>query len=293
MSEERSSSRKVLGKGISALIQPVQPAAAPAVAGSALRKWIEIKAIEDLEPGANQPRKTFNDGTIAELAASIREMGVIQPILVRRKGKGFEIIAGERRWRAAQAAGLKEVPVIVKDASDEEALELALIENIQRDDLNPLEEALAYERLIKNFSLTQEAVAARVGRERSTVANMVRLLALPEQVKAWLASGELSTGHARALLSLTTDPEKIKLAREIIERKLSVRQVEDAVRKGRTTRPVMIHTPPTQMKVIGDDLQRHLKTKVTILDKGKRGSIVIEYYSFEELDRLYQLLLGR
>jgi len=293
MSEDRVSSRKVLGKGFSALIQQAQPSSAPAIAGSALRKWIEIKAIEDLEPGVNQPRKTFSDSTIAELAASIKEKGVIQPILVRKKDKGFEIIAGERRWRAAQAAGLKEVPVIVKEASDEEALELALIENIQRDDLNPLEEALAYDRLIKNFSLTQESVAAKVGKERSTVANMVRLLALPEQVKAWLASGELSTGHARALLSLATDSEKIRLAREIIERKMTVRQVEEAVRKGKAARPVMIHTPPTQMKVIGDDLQRHFKTKVTILDKGKRGSIVIEYYSFEELDRLYQLLLGR
>ena len=291
-SDDKTSTRKVLGKGLGALIP--QSGSAGQTQFPAGRRWIESKPIEELEPGSCQPRKFFDDERLAELARSIKEKGVLQPLVVRKKGKGYEIIVGERRWRAAQAAGLREVPVIVTDVSDADALEMAIIENIQRQDLNPIEEAGAYERLLTEFKLTQEAVAERVGKDRSTVANMIRLLSLPDTVKGYLVSGELTVGHARSLLSLDDDAERIKLAREIAARKLTVRQVEDAVRRSRTTkRPIPLKPQATQLKSVSEDLQRRLRTKVKITDRGKRGSIVIEYYSFEELDRIVSMLLGR
>jgi ParB family chromosome partitioning protein len=292
MVDDKTGVRKALGKGLGALI-PGADQDARIMGGVDGRRMVEIKPIEDLEPGKHQPRRNFDDGPLRELAQSIKEKGIIQPLIVRKKAKGFEIVAGERRWRAAQAAGLREVPVIVMDVSGADALEIALIENIQREDLNPVEEAMAYSRLMSEFGLTQEVVATKVGKDRSTVANMVRLLLLPEKVREHLAAGDLSIGHARALLTLESDSEKLRLCREIIEKKLTVRQVEEAVKKGRVTRPVALRPHSTQLKAVSEDLQRRFKTKVRIVDKGKGGSIVLEYYSFEELDRIVQALLGR
>jgi len=290
--QDRSGARKVLGRGLGALI----PAAAESAKNAPLpdgRRWVEIRPIEDLEPGKHQPRRAFDDESLRELAQSIREKGIIQPIIARRRHKGFEIVVGERRWRAAQIAGLREVPVILTDANGAEALEMALIENIQRQDLNPIEEAMAYDRLMTEFRLTQESVAERVGKDRSTVANIVRLLQLPEKVREFLVSGELSIGHARALLAVESDQERLRLAREIVAKKLTVRQVEEMIRRRRTSKAVPLRAQATQLKALGEDLQRRYRTKVSILDRGKRGSIVIEYYSFDELDRLVQMLLGR
>jgi ParB family chromosome partitioning protein len=286
---DKSGARKVLGKGLGALI----PAADPDRPAPEGRRWVEIKPIEDLEPGKYQPRRTFEDEPLRELAQSIKEKGIIQPIVVRKRARGYEIVIGERRWRAAQLAGLTEVPVILTDATGADALELALIENIQRQDLNPIEEAMAYDRLMTEFGLTQETVASRVGKDRSTVANIVRLLALPEKLRDLLVSGELSVGHARALLAVESDAEKARLAREIIAKKLTVRQVEEMIRRTRTSKAIPLRTQATQLKALSEELQRRYRTKVSIVDKGKRGSIVIEYYSFEELDRLVQALLGR
>lgn len=290
---DRGGARKALGRGLGALIPAADPDHSKGAGGPEGRRWVEIRPIEDLEPGKYQPRRTFEDGPLRELAQSIKEKGIIQPIVVRKRARGYEIIVGERRWRAAQLAGLTEVPVILTDATGSDALELALIENIQRQDLNPIEEAMAYDRLITEFSFTQETVAARVGKDRSTVANIVRLLALPERIREMLVSGELSVGHARALLAVESDAEKARLAREIVAKKLTVRQIEEMIRRTRTSKAIPLRTQATQIKALGEELQRRYRTKVSILDKGKRGSIVIEYYSFEELDRLVQALLGR
>ena len=290
MGEEKTGVRKVLGKGLGALIPMIETEPKPvSIEG---RRLLEMKPIEDLEPGRYQPRKNFDEEGLRELAQSIKEHGIVQPLVVKRKsGRIFEIVIGERRWRAAQAAGLREVPVIITDVSDAESLELALVENLQRHDLNPLEEAMGYNRLMVEFSMTQEAVATRVGKDRSTVANAVRLLALPEKIREHLAAGDLTVGHARALLALASDAERLRLCREIIEKHLTVRQVESLVR-GKKPGLAPIKQVSVQIKSVSEELQRRFKTKVKILDKGKKGSIVLEYYSPEELDRLVQILLG-
>ena len=241
-----------------------------------------------------QPRKNFKDDAIASLAESIKSVGVIQPVILRRRDEGgYQLIAGERRFRAAALAGLTRIPAIVKDVSPAEVLEMALVENIQREDLNPIETAEAYERLVGEFKLTQEELSAKVGKERSTVANFLRLLTLPSEVKRDLAEGALNMGHAKAILSLDAASKQMALRREIISRGLSVREAEGAAKRLKAPGHVIKKKEPSaQMEMLEDELKKKLGTKVKIKRKGKRGSINIEFYSDAELDRLLEFLRG-
>lgn len=245
-------------------------------------------------PGDQQPRKVFKDASLHDLAASIREKGVLQPIIVSRTGDGtFRLIAGERRWRASSLAGLKKIPAIVKDVASADSLEIALIENIQREDLNPVETAEAFHRLMKDFDLTQEELSSRVGKDRATVANYLRLLKLPDEIKTFVNDGVLSMGHARAILSIEGRPKQLEAARRIIHRGLSVRETESLAKKWssegkkRTTH----HKKDPQIESLQEKLIRSLGTKVRIHHKGKKGRIEIEYYSLDELDRLLDILM--
>lgn len=276
--------RPALGKGIGALL------------GSATqeggRKYF-LCPIEELKPHSNQPRKTFNDEKMAELVASIKEKGVIQPLVVRRVEDHYQIIAGERRWRAAQKAGLLDIPVVIQDVSEAWALEVALIENIQREDLNPIEEADAYHHLIESFDLSQDEVAKRVGKDRSTVANSIRLLRLPGLVRGDVIAGRLAMGHARALLSLDQDEDILEAREQLLAKRLSVRETEALVKKIKAFgRPPKVGTKPAvdpQMVHLAGELKRSLGTQVKIVPKGKGGKIEIAYFSAAELDRLLEL----
>jgi ParB family chromosome partitioning protein len=282
--------RPALGKGIGALLTS---------ASQDGRHKYFVCPVEELKPHHQQPRKTFNEAKMAELVASIREKGVIQPLVVRHTDDHYQIIAGERRWRAAQKAGLKEVPVVIQDVSEDWALEMALIENIQREDLNPIEEAEAYRHLMSNFDLSQEEVAKRVGRERPTVANALRLLRLPKDIQQDVIGGQLSMGHARALLSLD-GAARIKEARDqVVRKQFSVRQTEALVKKlkGSTGQPAARKTRiDPELADLAARLQRCLGTKVNILPQtrgGKGGKIEISYYSAEEFERLLELFERR
>jgi ParB family chromosome partitioning protein len=243
-------------------------------------------------PGDQQPRKTFKDDSLKELAASIRERGVLQPIIVSRVGDGtFRIVTGERRWRAAGIAGLKKIPALIKNVASKDSLEIALIENIQREDLNPIEAAEAFSRLITEFSLTQDDLSDRVGKDRATVANYLRLLKLPEEVKSFLYNGSLSMGHAKAILAIEGKANQTEAARKIIKKGLSVREAELLSKKvSRPAKGKAARDP--QISSLEEKLIRGLGTKVRIFNKGKKGKIEIEYYSFEELERLLDILLG-
>jgi len=283
--------RPALGKGLSALIPDApEPLAAPLEAD-----------IDRLTPNRFQPRVAVDDARLQELAQSIRANGVIQPIVVRRSGDNFQIIAGERRWRASKLAGLPRVPIVVKEVApgqEQSLLQMALIENVQREDLNPIEEALAYRRLADEFRLTQEDIAAAVGKDRASVANYVRLLKLPEEVRAEVASGRLTMGHARALLSLPDDAEQRRVARDIIARSLSVRETESIVKKvvdnvapareAAAPKPVDVHTRAAE-----DRLKLLLGTRVRIVRHGARGRIEIDFASEDELIRIYEQLTER
>ena len=283
--------RPALGKGLSALIPdaPETPRASPVEAD-----------IDRLAPNDFQPRAGVDDARLRELAESIKANGIIQPIVVRRDGDRFQIIAGERRWRAARLAGLLRVPVVVRDVApgqEQSLLEMALIENIQREDLNPIDEALAYQRLSEEFHLTQEDIASAVGKDRASVANHVRLLKLPDEVRAEVASGRLSMGHARALLSLTGEGEQRRMAREVIARSLSVRETESLVKKiVDNAAPPHEAAPPTPADVHTRAAEEQLKlllgTRVRIVRTGKRGRIEIDFVSEDELIRIYEQLTG-
>ena len=276
--------RQALGKGLGALI-PEKPS--PELEG---KKSFHSCGIEEVQPNPFQPRKTFDDLHLQELAESIREKGILQPLVVRRKGESYELIAGERRWRAAQKAGVKEVPIVIKEIPDSEILELSLIENIQRENLNPIEEGEAFKRLIDQFHLTQEEVSKKVGKDRTTVTNAVRLLKLPPEIRQSLADGTISTGHARAFLSLD-GPEKQRLAlKKVLQAGLSVRQTESLVKRLRSRSPSTPARGSSEWVAIEEDLQRALGTKVRIVGKRKRGRIEIAFYSPEELDRIIELL---
>ncbi len=254
-----------------------------------------IMKISSVEPNREQPRKHFSEEGIEELASSIKQYGIIQPLLVQKRDDYYEIIAGERRWRAAMKAGLKEVPVIVKDYSNREAVEISLIENIQREDLNPIEEALAYDRLIQEFEMTQEQVAGRVSKSRSAVTNSLRLLKLDAEVRQMVIAGELSEGHARTLLGLPNEEMQKLLADRIIKEKLSVRDTEKLVKKLTTNTQRKQKTRDYQKEAILENLSEQLKvilgTKVSITEKGKsKGKIEIEYYSDDELNRIFEIL---
>ena len=254
-----------------------------------------IMKISSVEPNRDQPRKHFSEEGIDELASSIKQYGIIQPLLVQKRDDYYEIIAGERRWRAAMKAGLKEVPVIVKDYSNREAVEISLIENIQREDLNPIEEALAYDRLIQEFEMTQEQVAGRVSKSRSAVTNSLRLLKLADDVRQMVIAGDISEGHARTLLGLPNDEMQRLLAERIVKEKLSVRETEKLVKKLTSNTPKKTKARDYQKEAILGNLSEQLKiilgTKVSITEKGKsKGKIEIEYYSDDELNRIFEML---
>jgi ParB family chromosome partitioning protein len=276
--------RPALGRGLSALI-PEAPVAAPAA-----ERALEVD-LDLLRPNPAQPRTTIDDTRIEELARSIKANGVIQPIVVRRAGHGYEIIAGERRWRASQRAGLLKVPVVVRDVPDDRLLAFALIENIQREDLNPIEEAQAYRRLSEEYHLTQEQIAEAVGKDRSSIANFIRLLKLPREVRENLSAGSLSMGHARALLALPDENGQLRLSREIVSRNLSVRETEALAKKEvepSAPRPEPerdVHTRAAEEK-----LRFALGTRVRIVRKGKGGRIEIDFLNEDELHRVYEQL---
>ncbi len=281
--------RKALGRGLSALL----PERIPSAGADEL---MELD-IDRVVPNENQPRSTFHEDKLEELAQSIREVGVMQPIVVRRVEMNYQIVAGERRWRAAQRAGLTRIPAVVKEVPDEKVLELALIENIQREELTPIEEAHAYQRLMEEMGWTQEELAAHVGKDRATVSNMVRLLRLPLDVQKLVEDRAISMGHARALLSLNNDALQRKLAQIIVEKQLSVRDAEALVKralKGETVVATAAERPvDPNVKAAEDRLSKTLNTKVRIAAKGRGGSIEIEYYSAEDLDRIYSWLTTR
>lgn len=284
--------RPALGRGLSALI-PDSPQA-PAAPAAAPRDTPYEVDLDLLEPNPQQPRQSFDDASLDELAASIRVHGLVQPIVVRRRGQRFEIVAGERRWRASQRAGLLKVPVVVRVVQDEHLLQVALIENIQREDLNPIDEALAYQQLTRDYGLTQEEVAGAVGKDRASVANHLRLLKLPETVRKDVASGRLSMGHAKVLLGLE-DPAAIASAAGDVQRKsLSVRETEALVK--RLQQPAQ-ETPPAAPKDVHtreaeERLRVALGTRVGIKRKSKGGRIEIEFVNEQELIRLYDLFVG-
>jgi ParB family chromosome partitioning protein len=246
--------------------------------------------VDRIIPSPFQPRRTFDEGKIGELAASIRNQGIIQPLVVRPKGDNYELIAGERRWRAAMKAELARVPVVVRTADDHEALQLALVENLQREDLNPIEEANGYKRLQEEFHWSQEEMAERVGKSRPAIANSIRLLGLPAEVQQEVSAGNLPAGQARALLGLHTEPLIISACREVITKGLSTRETEKMVRHlimGRKRRrPVALIDP--DLKAIVEDLQRCLGTRVRLLPKARsaKGKIEIEYYTSADLERI-------
>lgn len=289
-----------LGRGFSALLPQAGSAARTSTSGTTGQEGVASIPIEDILPDKHQPRRHFDDTQIDELASSIRSKGVIQPILVRREGAKYRLIAGERRWRASQRAGLRNIPALVKDVTERQAFELALIENVQREDLNPIEEAEAYQRLIEEFGLTQEGCAERVGKERSSIANSLRLLRLPDKVKASLIEGTLNMGHARALLGLGDEEAIQRAAALVIEKGLSVRQTEQLVRQekkgssGQALKAPKGRAASPEIRAIEERLQRSLGTKVRLSDRGKgRGKIEIEYFSYEELDRLLEAMSPR
>lgn len=251
--------------------------------------------IDQIKPNAYQPRKEFDEDGIDELASSIKEKGIIQPLVGRKIGDSYEIIAGERRWRAAQKAGLKKIPIILKDASDSEILELALIENLQREDLNPIDEAIAYEQLIGDFGLTHEEISKRIGKDRSTITNQIRLLKLPERVKQAIKEGEISAGHARAILSIESQSKALEILDLIRRNKLSVRQTEKLVQG-------LIKEPGADKKQnyidpflnnITEELKKVLGTQIRIIDRNGKGKIEIEYYSIDDLERIIEALMTK
>ena len=301
--------KRGLGRGLSNLIptddttEDVSPKASKQTKTGAVTKTEVVKKVEQtlninrIEPNKNQPRKEFNEDALQELADSIKQFGVIEPLVVVKRTGYYELIAGERRWRAARLAGLKEVPVVIKDYDDQQIVEIALIENIQREDLNPIEEAHAYERLIQEFNLTQDEVAERVSKSRTTVTNALRLLKLTEKVQQMLIDDMLSTGHVRALITITEPQLQYETAMYIFDKKLSVRETESYVKKLLNKKPKEKTSEKEDpelsflYKAIENRLKESLGTKTTIKAKTKdSGKIEIEYYSQEDLERITQLL---
>jgi ParB family chromosome partitioning protein len=277
--------KRGLGRGLGALLSST-----PTEAESLL----EV-GIDEVEPNPNQPRKSFDSAALEELSASIKASGVIQPVIVRRQGPGYQLVAGERRWRAARLAGLLRIPAIVREVTDAESLELALVENLLREDLNPMEEAEAYDKLLVRFAWTQEELAQRIGKERSSIANALRLMRLPLPIQDDLRAGRLTMGHARALLALTMPAEQLRLRDEILAHDWSVRATEDTVRTavaGRPPRPKQ-RRRSVELVALEERLQRALMTRVRIVGSDRQGRIEVRYASAEELERLAGLLNAR
>lgn len=294
-----------LGRGLDALLSPTAPLLAEnryqsAEADKAAAPGFKMIAVAAISPNALQPRKDFDELELAELRSSIRECGLLQPLLVRPRANGFELVAGERRLRAVQSLGWREVPAHVRDLDDQSVLTLALIENLQRSDLNPIEEAEGYQELITRFSLTQQQVADAVGRERSTVANTLRLLALPEGVRQLVRRGDVSLGHARALLGLPDQNQMFALAEAVTQQGLTVREIERRVREA-SARPrrqgrakaALDATRSAEARVIEEQLRRRFQTDARVLASGAgKGEVHLAFYSADDLERLLDLLLG-
>jgi len=273
--------KKALGKGLEALIPKREDA------------LLEIE-IERIIPGKHQPRTDFDENSLRELAQSIRQRGVIQPIVVSRVGDGsFKIIAGERRWKAAKIAGLEKIPAIIKDVSPAEEVEIALIENIQREDLDPVETALAFETLLNEFSITQEELSKRVGKDRATVSNYLRILKLPDKVKDYIKKGLITMGHAKAILSIDEPEKQIEIAQQIIKRSLSVRQTEKLVRNLNRLKIRKSEKEIPEIKELEQRLISELGAKVKIYHRGKKGRLEIYYNSLDELDGILQRILKK
>lgn len=279
---KEATSRKALGRGLAALIPPSPPSEAGSDTG------LRLLPVERVKPSKAQPRKNFQPESLDELAASIKEQGVLQPIVVRRSDGGYEVVAGERRWRAACRAGLHEIPAVVKEYSDQAALQVALIENLQREDLDPLEEASAYHRLLGDYKLSHEQVASAVGKSRSAVTNSLRLLKLPEKVLTQLASGGLTAGHARALMTLADEKALTKLANEIVQRGLSVREAEHSARqiKRAPKNKASASKPTPAERDVEESLQKALGTRVRLRQRAGKGRIEIHFHSLDHLDAL-------
>lgn len=281
------SKKRGLGRGLSALI--------PTSETGEFDTGLQRLPLSRISPNPHQPRSVVDKEKLAELAASIKEHGLIQPLIVTQDGDAYTLIAGERRWRAAQLAGQKEVLVIVKEATPQAMLELALIENIQRADLNPLEEAFAYQQLMDEFGLTQEEVAQRVGKGRSTVANLVRLLTLPQNIQQAVIDGRISGAHARALLPLPTPERQTRAMHQIIRLNLSVRQTESLVKKllaAKKPKPKAKKTLPAELAALQNQFEQSLGTPVNIQKGSKGGKVVIHFYSDEELQAIYDAIVG-
>ena len=290
MEGSMATKKTALGKGLGALLPEFDQGESRA---------LFYCGIEEIIPNRSQPRKHFDESKLQELADSIKEKGILEPLIVKKLDQGYELIVGERRWRAAQKAGLKEVPVLVKEVEGREALELSLIENLQREKLNPIEEAEAFKRLAEEFNISQMDMATRIGKDRTTIANALRLLKLPLEVRNQLLQNRITSGHARAILSLETKEKQKELCSLIIQRGLSVREAEALAKRwsekpkkktisGRKTGDLQ-----SQLNSLQDSLRQRLGTKVRILSKGKQGKIEIEYYSYEDLERIIEAILGK
>ncbi len=272
--------KKALGKGLDALIS---------VETEVEEGNVNEIPVEDIVPSKNQPRRTFEEEKIRELAESIKENGIIQPIVVRKIEDKYEIVVGERRYRAAKEIGLKKIPAVIRDFSDEKTLEIALIENIQREDLNPIEEANAYRTILKKEKITQEELAKRIGKSRSYVANILRLLDLPEKIQDYVSRGTISVGHAKAIMSLKSEDEQIKLAEDIVKRGYSVRRVEGLTREKNVSRGTSDKNP--YIADLEEKLIERFGTKVQIRYRNGRGALIIEFFSEDDLERILEGLL--
>lgn len=287
---------KALGKGLSALIPAINQSGNIEDKVSRLESnnkniaYVDTSLVKD---NRLQPRENYAKDKLEELMASIKEKGVLQPILVRRNGDGYEVVAGERRLRAARALKLTQIPVIIKDVTDRESLVLALVENMQREGLNPVEEAKGFKRLVDEFGFTQDSVAQAVGKDRTTVTNLLRLLRLPPSVQSLVVEDKISAGHARALLTIDDANSQTKLAKDIVNKSLSVRQVETLVKKmtsPTTQTPAKGETKNRDVQILEEELRRKLGTKVIVEDKKGKGKVIIEYYTLDDLDRILGVL---
>ena len=277
-----------LGRGLGALLS-----SSPATAAEPGASMVQELPIDSIVANPRQPRKAFDTKGLQDLSQSVKRSGVLQPVVVRRHGQQFEIVVGERRWRAAKMAGLSHIPAVVREATDAETLELALVENLLREDLNPMEEAEAYQRLLTEFAWTQDELGQRVGKDRSTVANCLRLLKLPELIQADLRAGRLTMGHARALLSLASPAEQLKLREEILAHSWSVRATEEGVQRKQRQAPRRAGRRSAEITALEDSLRETLATRVRLVGSERAGRIEITYTSAEDLERLTELITGR
>lgn len=282
------SAKHGLGRGLGALLS-----SSPSPTTETTLSNVQELPIDSIVPNPRQPRKAFDNKSLQDLSQSLKRSGVLQPVVVRRHGQQFQIVVGERRWRAAKIAGLTYIPAVVREATDAETLELALVENLLREDLNPMEEAEAYQRLLTEFAWTQEELGQRVGKDRSSVANCLRLLKLPELIQADLRAGRLTMGHARALLSLASPAEQLKLREEILAHSWSVRATEEGVQRKQRQAPRRAGRRPPELAALEDSLREALATRVRLVGTERAGRIEIAYTSAEDLERLTELITGR